>query len=618
MLSFLSLVAALSALQTAHAATSRGGQTILFSNHFGIPGENATYDYVIIGGGTAGLALATRLAENEALSVAVIEAGDFYEKDHGNRSVVPAYGFMYGGATTAASVHSAPLVDWAFLTTPQPALGNTTYHVPRGRCLGGSSARNFMVYHRGTTGSYGQWADMVGDDSYKFSNLLCYFKKSAKYTKPDTQIRAANATVPNPNSTAFSSSGGPLQVSHAHFALPFSSFALSAFEEVGIPEVEDLNSGDLLGAQYSTTTTNPEDQTRSSSESSYLQAAFVSRRTNLQIYPQTMAKQILFDQNKTATGVRVVSHGAEYILSAKREVVLSGGAYSSPQILMVSGVGPKDTLAKYNIPVVANRPGVGQNLWDHMLFAVIHEVDVATQSQLSDPTYKTQAEQEYIHNGTGILTNMGADFLAFEKLPKENRANLTTSSQKALTSFAADWPEVEYIMSSFTFAGGAPGKNYAEIFAALVAPLSRGSVTIQSNDTAIQPVIDPGWFSNPADLDVAVQAFHRTRALWATKALSGVKIGAELVPGPSVQTDAEIAAYILGFGSSVYHPACTCKMGKRDDPMAVVDSKAKVIGVHGLRVVDASAFPLLPPGHPQSTIYALAEKIAAEILRDLK
>lgn len=282
---------------------------------------------------------------------------------------------------------------------------------------------------------------------------------------------------------------------------------------------------------------------------------------------------------------------------------------------MVSGVGPKEELSKYDIPVLADRPGVGKGMWDHVLFSITYQVDVVTQSQLTDLVYKAQADEEYIKNATGILTSMAADMLAFEKLPETYRANLSSASKKDLGDFASDWPEVEYVVSSTAYSDALPGKNYASTSAGIVAPLSRGTVTIQSNDTAVQPLIDPGWFTNSTDIEVAVQAFKRMREIWAAKAIQGVLLSGELDPGPSVQTDEEIKEYILNTTRTIYHPACTCKMGRRNDTMAVVDSKAKVIGVQGLRVVDAAAFPLLPPGHPQATIYGLAEKIADDILK---
>jgi len=186
-----------------------------------------------------------------------------------------------------------------------------------------------MIYQRGTAGSHDQWASAVGDDSYKFQSFLPYFRKSAHYTAPNVHIRATNASVPSPNSTAYIATGGPLEVSHANWAMPFSSWALPALAEVGISALSDLNSGNLLGVQYSATSIKPDDQTRSSSESSFLQAAFGSNRTNLKVYTRTMVKQILFNGNKTATGIRVSSYGSEYIISANNEVILSGGAVST-------------------------------------------------------------------------------------------------------------------------------------------------------------------------------------------------------------------------------------------------------------------------------------------------
>lgn len=178
-----------------------------------------------------------------------------------------------------------------------------------------------------------QWATLTGDDSYNFTSLLPYFKKSAHFTPADAAARASNATVPAPHASAFTASGGPLEVSFPPFAMPFSSWGLPALREVGIPTLKDLSSGDLLGAQYSTFTVDPKDGSRSSSESSFLQSAFASERTNLKIYPRSMAKQILFNSKKAATGVRVNTNGAEYILSAQNEVILSGGVVSTINLL---------------------------------------------------------------------------------------------------------------------------------------------------------------------------------------------------------------------------------------------------------------------------------------------
>lgn len=264
------------------------------------------------------MTVASRLAENPKLTIAVIEAGDFYEKVNGNLSIVPGYG---GSVST-------PAVDWGFKTTPQAALGGRSLSYNRGKAVGGSSATNLMAYHRGTIDSYDKWAEVAGDQSYTFAHLLPYFRKSVRYTPPNMSIRAANASVPNPHADAYSSSGGPLDVTHTNWADVVSSYGGSAFKEIGVDVLQDLSSGVLIGNQYSPATVRPSDQTRSSSESSFWQASIKSGRNNLKLYTNSMAKKVLFDGSKTATGVTVQTGGKEYTLTATKEVILSAGTVS--------------------------------------------------------------------------------------------------------------------------------------------------------------------------------------------------------------------------------------------------------------------------------------------------
>lgn len=276
---------------------------------------------VVVGGGTAGLTVAARLAENSKLRIAVIEAGDFYENVNGNLSIVPGYGGQV----------STPAVDWGFVTTPQASLKNRTLMYNRGKAVGGSSATNLLAYHRGTTQSYDLWAKAVGDNSYTFSNLLPYFRKSVQYTPPNMSIRAANASVPDPSPQSYSASGGPLQVTFPNWGNPVSSYAGAAFKELGVDSLQDLTSGVLIGNQYSPATIRPSDQTRSTSESSFWQASVKSGKGNLILYTKTMAKKVLFSPSKKATGVVVETGGVRYTLSAKNEVILSAGTVSRPQ-----------------------------------------------------------------------------------------------------------------------------------------------------------------------------------------------------------------------------------------------------------------------------------------------
>ena len=245
-----------------------------------------------------------------------------------------------------------------------------------------------------------------------------------------------------------------------------------------------------------------------------------------------------------------------------------------------------------------------------MLSGPSYPLSIDTHSKLQNPAFAASQIQSYINDRTGQLTNDASDFLGWEKLPKDLRANLENATLKGLADLPADWPELELTFPD-GFAGrlddiltGAPvdGKNYASIAVGLVAPFSRGNVTINSTDTAQNPLINPNWLGDRRDQDLLVQGFKRARQIFRTKALSSVVVGPEAYPGPNVTTDAQILANIRRSSLTIWHASATNAMGKSNDVNAVVDTSAKVIGVTGLRVVDASIFPFLPPGHPQSLV----------------
>ncbi|KAK0745015.1 hypothetical protein B0T21DRAFT_326033 [Apiosordaria backusii] len=584
-------------------------------------GISATFDYVIVGGGTAGLALANRLSEDPNISVAVVEAGSFYQITNPVLGRTPVGDVLFVGSDPS---DTNPLVDWNFVTEPQAGANGRRIHYARGKCLGGSSARNFMIYQRGTVQSYQKWAEAVGDESYTWEALQPHFKRSVTFTPPRSDLRFANATAEF-NLDAFSTTaGGPLQVSYANYANSFSTWMEPALNEIGIGPTQDFNSGSLMGAQYCASTIRPESQTRDSSQTSFLREA--SGRRNLKVYMTTLAKKILFDDKKRATGVVVESRPFglfQYTLKARREVIVSAGAFQSPQLLMVSGIGPRDELAKHKIPIIADRPGVGQGMQDHVFFGPSWRVKIETVTRIAnDPLFVlSEFAGAYTLKKQGPLTNPVCDFLGWEKVPREL---LSTESSRILDGqFPPDWPEVEYLtapgyvgdFSNLVTTQPKDGFMYATILGGLVAPMSRGTVTLKSDDTKDLPLIDPKFITDPTDVAVAVALYKRLRQAFATKAMSEVLADTkEYFPGPEVKTDAQILEVIRSTVQTIWHASCTCRMGKRDDEWAVVDKEAKVIGVEGLRVVDASSFALLPPGHPQSTVYVLAEKIAAEIL----
>lgn len=369
-----------------------------------------------------------------------------------------------------------------------------------------------MIYNRGTIGSFQKWADLVGDDSWTFENLLPHFAHGVHYSAANAQLRAANASVPLPaNPNAVSATGGPLQVSHPNFAQVFASFVEGAMRESGIPEQQDFISGSLLGSQYAPLTISYPQEERSSSQASYLQAALRSGRTNLKIYTHTLAKRVLFNDNKTAIGVQFEAgsfgNTKTFVLNATKEVIVSSGAFHSPQLLMVSGIGPRAQLEPLNIPVLADRPGVGANMWDHLDFEPIYETNLRFGVGAdTDPELEGAIQEEYRVNRTGQLTNAGADYIGWEKVPEPYRMNLSASALKDLAQFPADWPEVEYEISGANLGGaGDPSKRYGTIVTVPVSPLSRGWVNITSNDTNVLPLVNPNQLSHPTDREVAVQ-----------------------------------------------------------------------------------------------------------------
>lgn len=558
----------------------------------------------VIGGGTAGLAIASRLAE--VASVAVIEAGGFYEQDNGNTSTIPGLALGIPFLDTTSSYPKNSAMDWDYMSVPQTQAGGRQIHYAQGKTLGGSSAINTMAYHRATVGTYQKWADTVGDKSYAWPNFLPFFKKSAQLNTPDFAKRnTPNATF-RYDASVFGQ--GPLVTSYATWVDTTITWLAKAIRGLKLPmSTIGLNSGVLSGCSaFVTTTVDQNTAVRSTSRNTYLENVGVP--AGIKVYHHSRATKINF-AGKKATGVKATTDGTEYTLNARKEVILSAGVFGSPHLLMVSGVGPATTLKKYGIPVVADLQGVGQNLWDQLFFSVANLVTTPSGPQeiAADPvTVNAQYEQQK----WGPLSSVSA-YIAFEKLPAAVRSTLSTATKAALNWFPADWPEVEYVAGS---GAGPDGTTLGVLSAVLTAPLSRGSVTISSADPLVAPVIDMGWFTNPADGEVAVAAFKRARQAWTN--ISAITVGPEILPGEAVQTDAQILTFLRGAATQIWHAGATCAMGKASDVKAVVDAKARVLGgVTGLRVVDASALPFMVPGHPQATIYALAEKIADAIIR---
>lgn len=572
-----------------------------------------TFDYVVVGGGTAGLVVANRLSANPSVRVAVIEAGTFYEIATGNASQIPIDDTLYNGKNPS---DTGP-IDWDFTTTPQAGMNNQVVHFARGKTLGGCSALNYMAYARTTVGAFEKWADDVGDTSWTYENVSDFYYKSTNFTPPDESKRIANSTPEYDTSTL--GTGGPLKVTFANYAQGWSTWIAKAMPQVGIPSINGFTSGKLMGSSWLVSTINHTTGDRDSSETAFLRP-FLGR-TNLVVYTDTLAERILFD-GQTAKGVQVSSGNNSYTISATKEVILSAGTFQSPQLLQVSGVGPADLLKEHGIDIVADRPGVGQGMNDHISFGISYRVNVQTDSALLYGHAMQEAIEEFDNEQNGLLSSPGGDFGGYEKLPLDIRSNFSKQALQQLSTFPADWPEIEWFtLPAYAGNAQAPGAatpqdgfQYATLLAIGVAPLSRGNISISSPSMHDQPLINPNWLTADTDIETAIGGFKRTRQILAAPVMKGVLIGPEYVPGPNVTTDDQILQYIRSVFNTLYHPSSTCKMGKRDDKLAVVDSRARVYGTKNLRVVDASAFPFLPPGLPQAAVYMLAEKISAYII----
>ncbi|KAK2624706.1 hypothetical protein QTJ16_005899 [Diplocarpon rosae] len=613
-------------------------------NSFGIPGVNETYDYIVVGGGTAGITLAARLAEDSRnFSVAIIEAGGFYEFENGNLTEIPGY----NGWSTHIDETRPSLVEWDIETTPQVvsksslvAGGTPLIKIPGlrraydslfPRTNFGCSAINSLGYQRGTIGYHKMWVDAVGDEAWSWENTLPFYKRSCDFTPPDMDRIGSKFDIPY-DKDAFSDHGGPLRVSYGNYRGEYVAALAKSFQRLGLKKLEGLNSGSLIGYGAVSLTIDPETQVRSSSETSFLQAAM--RRTSIKIYPHTLAKRIRFDEQKRARGVLASAMGQadyDFVLSARKEVVVSAGVFRSPQLLMASGIGPRETLAQQSIPVVSELAGVGQNLWDQPYIRLTFRVNTTTMTQMEDPEFRNKVVESYIRDQSGPLaSNNAGELIGWEKIPEPYRSKLRPDTLAHLATFPADFPELELL----PFGGGAfpkahvasPETNYMTFAVGLLTPRSRGNVTITSGDTREQPLVNPNFFSDPIDVDLAVQAVLRARE-WASK--TGI-IVRETDPGIEVQTPAQIRAWLKQAGALVFHGMSTCSMGKATDPRAVLDSGARVLGVRGLRVADSSSAPLLGPGHPMASVCKpsvhmlitagkdmIAEKVAALILSDV-
>ena len=521
------------------------------------------YDYVIVGAGSGGCALAGRLAEQcPDATIALVEAGPHTERNL----------FVNMPLGVAAVVPFRRKTNYGYLTTPQPGLGGRRGYQPRGRGFGGSSAINAMVYTRGHPLDYDEWA-RLGCDGWAFGDVLPYFRRAEGNERGADALHGAD---------------GPLSVSNLRFQNPFSHRFVNAAVEAGFPLNDDFNGPQQEGVGFYQVT--QRDGQRWSVARAYI---YGRARPNLHTIADAAVLRVVFD-GKRAKGVEVMRGGLTETIEARAEVVLSAGTFNSPQLLMCSGIGPADHLRALGIPVLHDAAEVGRNLTDHVDFTINKRVSSAQTIGFSLRGFAKMVPGfvSYLRSGRGMLTSNVAEAGGFLKSrPTLDRPDLQLHFCTALVddhNRRMHW-----------------GHGYS-LHVCVLRPHSRGSVTLASSDAREAPVIDPAFLSDPRDLDLLVEGVRLSRRILDAPSLA-LCGGRELYTRHG-QTDAELRATIAAHADTIYHPVSTCRMG--GDERSVVDTQLRVRGVTGLRVVDASVMPTLIGGNTNAPTVMIGERAA--------
>lgn len=528
------------------------------------------YDYIVIGAGSAGCVMANRLSEDSDKTVLLLEAGG---KDSNPWIHVPIGYFK--------TMHN-PKTDWCYMTEPDPGINGRQLQWPRGKVLGGSSSLNGLLYVRGQKEDYDDWA-ALGNKGWSYDEVLPYFKKS------ENQERGADK---------YHGVGGPLAVSNIRIKREICDKFISAAEQVGIPRNDDSNGESQEGVGYFQLTIN-RNGTRCSTAVGFLRPAL--KRNNLTAVTKAQVDRIEFEGNR-ATGVTFTVKGIKHTVQCNGEVVLSAGAINSPQILMLSGIGANDELAKHNIKQVKELPGVGKNLQDHLQIRTIYKVNkpITLNDEVNNPIRKVLMGMEYALFRTGPLTMAASQVCIFTKTDK--------SMQR---------PDIQYHLQPLSADKPADGTHRFSAFTASVCqlrPTSTGHIELKSADPKEYPAIHPNYLATEEDQKTAIESIKVTRNIINAPALAPL-IQEEHEPGVQHQTDAELLEYARNRATTIYHPTGTCKMGH--DDMAVVDDRLRVHGIEGLRVVDCSIMPVIVSGNTNAPAIMIAEKASDMIKQDV-
>ncbi|KAK4201725.1 hypothetical protein QBC40DRAFT_197837 [Triangularia verruculosa] len=603
------------------------------------------FDYIVVGGGTAGLVIANRLTEDSDVRVLVVEAG----ADRSADPLVLCPGLVAG-------LYGKDEYDWNFSSTPQPTLNNRVINQARGKMLGGTSGLNFLMLLYPSKGNIDAWA-ALGNEGWDFDSLAPYFRKFATvHTPPQSSKDTCGLTYHNED---LAKGDGPIQVTFSEGYNVTNQAWLKTFAEQGLEVTTDPRDGRALGAFVNQTSIDPVTHTRSFAATGYYTPE-VAKRPNLVVLTETLVSKIIFntttgEDEPVATGVEILTKtGEKRQISANLEVILSAGTLQSPQILELSGIGNKDILSKHNIPVLVSNPNVGEHVQDHPIVCQSFEVADTTPSGdvLRDPNVLNALVGMYqstngggplgqstisvayspLVDKTGIVSQQAKD-----ELLSSYEDTLTTPDAKEIKKLVASADEATFQFLLFPTQVAIPDvpknmaehlvpvlpENYITVMTILNHPFSRGSVHISSDDVHSPPVWDPKYNSNPLDMELLARGVEFVERIVDSETEFGrlLKTGGKRLPEGLVakgNEGLEVAREIVRRRQiSVFHVSGSCAMRPRGEG-GVVDKRLKVYGVRGLRVVDASVFPLEPVGNIQSVVYAVAERAADLIKEDRK